>query len=147
MEIVTQFNIGGIVFPLSGVRPQSASAGTINGASIDRMAHEMPLSCVVHQNVGAVGGAPTTTSVITKLQDSADGSTFADYAPASANAVVQATAAVTAANTDNSMSVNLSSARRYIRAVTTVAFTGGTSPTALVAAMVLLSGENLDQAV
>ena len=147
MEIVTQFNIGGIVFPLSGVRPQSASAGTINGASIDRMAHEMPLSCVVHQNVGAVGGAPPTTSVITQLQDSADGSTFADYAPASANAVVQATAAVTAANTDNSVSVNLSSARRYIRAVTTVAFTGGTSPTALVAAMVLLSGENLDQAV
>jgi len=147
VEMVTQFNIGGIVFALSGVRPQSASAGAINGATIDRMAHEMPLSCVVHQNVGALGGAPTTTSVITKVQDSADGSTFADYAPLSALSVVQATTALTATNTDNSVNVNLSSARRYIRAVTTVAFTGGTSPTALVSAIVMLSGETLDPAV
>ena len=147
MDIVSQLNIGALAVPISGVRPQSASAGVINGASIDRAAHNLPLSCVLHQNVGALGGAPTTTSVVTKLQDSADNTTFADYAPASANSVVQACAALTATNTDNLANINISSARRYIRAVTTVAFTGGTSPTALVAAAVVIAGENLDAAV
>ena len=147
MDIVSQFNIGALAVPISGIRPQSASAGTINGASIDRAAHNLPLSCVLHQNVGALGGAPTTTSVITKLQDSADNASFADYAPANQNSVVQACAALTATNTDNTANINLSSARRYIRAVTTVAFTGGTSPTALVAAAVVIAGENIDAAI
>ncbi len=147
MDIVSQFNVGALAVPTSGVRPQNASAGTINGAVLDRMAHNMPLSCVLHQNLGAIGGAPTTTSVITKLQDSADNTTFADYAPANQNSVVQACAALTATNTDNTANINLSSARRYIRAVTTVAFTGGTSPTALVAATLVIAGENLDAAI
>jgi len=147
MDIVSQFNIGALAVPISGIRPQSASAGAINGASIDRAAHNLPLSCVLHQNVGALGGAPTTTSVITKLQDSADNTTFADYAPANQNSVVQACTALTATNTDNVANINLSSARRYIRAVTTVAFTGGTSPTALVAAAVVIAGENIDAAI
>ena len=147
MDIVSQLNIGALAVPISGVRPQSASAGVSNGASIDRAAHNLPLSCVLHQNVGAIGGAPTTTSVITKLQDSADNTTFADYAPSNQNNVVQACAALTATNTDNLANINLTSARRYIRAVTTVAFTGGTSPTALVAAAVMIAGENLDAAV
>jgi hypothetical protein len=147
MDIVSQLNIGALAVPTSGVRPQSASAGAINGASVDRAARNMPLSCLLHQNVGALGGAPSTTSVVTKLQDSADNSSFADYAPANQNNVVQACAALTATNTDNAVGINLSSARRYIRAVTTVAFTGGTAPTALVAATLVVAGENLVPAI
>jgi hypothetical protein len=54
---------------------------------------------------------------------------------------VAQTPALTAANTDNALPVDLSSAFRYIRSVTTVAFTGGSGPAALVAADVILGGE------
>lgn len=144
-DIVTQRNIGALLSIVTSVRPQSASAGAVNGVSIDRQVHSMAGCCVLHQTAGALGGAPTTTSVITKLQDSADNSAFLDYKPDGVN--VATNAALTAANTENSLSVDLTLARRYIRAVTTVAFTGGTTPTALVAADVVLSGENTVAAV
>lgn len=144
-DIVTQRNIGALLSIVTSVEPQSSVAATINGAGIDRQAHSMAGCCVLHQAAGALGGTPTTTSVITKLQDSADNSTFADYLPDGVN--VATTTALTAANTENGLSVDLTLARRYIRAVTTIAFTGGTSPTALVAGTVVLSGENTLAAV
>ncbi len=138
-DIVTQRNIGALLSPVTSVFPESSVAATVNGSSADRQAHSMAGSCSLHQVVGALGGAPTTTSVITKLQDSADNSTFADYKPDGVN--VATTAALTAATTENGVNVDLTAARRYIRAVTTVAFTGGTSPTALIHASVILGGE------
>jgi len=144
-SIVTQRNIGALLSVVTSVEPQSSAAATINGTGIDRQAHSMAGCCVLHQAAGAVGGTPTTTSVVTKLQDSPDNSTFSDYKPDWVN--VATNAALTAANTENSLSVDLTAANRYIRAVTTVAFTGGTSPTALVAADVVLSGENTVDAV
>lgn len=140
-DIVLQRNIGALIAPVPSVRPQAASAGAINGVSIDRQAHSTALSCLLHQIGGAVTGAPTTSSSITKLQDSADNSTFADYVDPNTG-VVATTAALSAANTDNTVAISLTSARRYIRAVTTVAFTGGTTPTAFVAADVILAGED-----
>ncbi len=145
MNPVTQHNIGALLAAVTSVFPQSSAAATVDGSSIDRDAHSMAGSCVLHQVAGALGGAPSTASVITKLQDSADNSTFADYKPDGVN--VATTVALTAADTENSVNVDLAAARRYIRAVTTVAFTGGTSPTALVAADVILGGENTAPAV
>lgn len=131
-------NLGAIALPIQSVSPQSSVAASINGASIDRFPHSMPLTCILHQSVGALSGAPTTTSVVTKLQDSADGTNFADFAP---DGVTMATLpALTAATKDNSLSIELTAARRFIRAVTTIVFTGGTTPAALVAADIIIGG-------
>lgn len=144
-DIVTQRNIGALLSIVTSVAPESSVAATVNGTSIDRQAHSLAGCCVVHQVAGALTGAPTTTSVITKLQDSADNSTFADYKPDGVN--VATNTALTAASTENSLSVDLTLARRYIRAVTTIAFTGGSTPSVLVAADIVLSGENTLAAV
>lgn len=135
-------DIGSMIRTITTVQPQSSGAATINGGSVDRAAHHMPMSCRLHQAVGAVSGSPSATSVTTKLQDSADGTTFADYTDPNTSAV-PTTAAVTAQNTENGVSVDLSNARRYVRGVTTVAFTGGTSPAALVVSEMIFGGEAL----
>ena len=137
-DLVTQRNIGSLVVPVTSVFPESAAAGTINGSSIDRTLHNLPNSCVLHQVVGAESGAPTTTSVQTTLQHSPDNATWSNYQIGSA---VQQTAALTAANSENTAAIDLTGAARFIRAVTAVAFTGGTSPAILVAADIILGGE------
>ena len=131
-------NVGSYVVPVTSVFPESASAGTINGSSIDRTLHNLPNSCVLHQVVGAESGAPTTTSVQTTLQHSPDNSTWSNYQIGS---TVQQTAALTAANSEDTAAIDLGGAYRFIRAVTAVAFTGGTSPAVLVAADIILGGE------
>jgi hypothetical protein len=145
MNIVTQHNIGALLALATSVLPQAAAA-SVNGAGVDRMAHGMPLSCVLHQVAGAESGAPTAVSVQTKLQHSADNSTWADYDPPGSATVAQ-TAALAAASSENAVAIDLSSANRYVRAVTTIAFTGGTSPTILVAADIVFGGEPLLPAV
>ena len=55
--LVALHNIGSLVVPVTSVFPQNAAAGTINGASIDRVSHNMANSCVLHQVVGADSGA------------------------------------------------------------------------------------------
>lgn len=136
-------NIGELIALVTSIRPQSSVAAAINGADIDRNLHGVAQSCVLHQTVGALSGGPTTTSVVTKLQHAPDNGsgapgTYADY---SVGGTVQATAAVTAANGESSLNVDLSGANRWIREVTTIAFTGGASPAALVAADLALGGE------
>lgn len=144
-DINVMKNIGALVDVVTSVEPQSSAAATINGTGIDRQLHGNALSCVLHTIEGAVSGAPSASSVQSKLQDSADNSTFADYKPDGVN-VAQA-AALSAANTENGLAVDLTNARRFIRAVTVVGFTGGTSPSALVAADIVLAGERTLPAV
>jgi hypothetical protein len=144
-DITTQRNIGSLLSPIFSVRPQSPAAGVVNGVSIDRQLHSMAGCCAVHSGIGAITGAPTTASVITKLQDSADNVTFADYLPDGANVAVLP--ALTAANAEGNLAVDLTLARRFIRAVSTVAFTGGTTPTAFTVTGIILSGENTLAAV
>ena len=137
-DLVTQRNIGALIVPVTSVFPESASAGTINGTSIDRTLHNLANSCVLHQVTGAETGAPTTASVQTKLQHSPDNSTWSDY---QIGTTVQETAALTVANSENTAAIDLTGAYRFIRPVTIVAFTGGTSPAIEVAAGVILGGE------
>ncbi|MDE1914737.1 MAG: hypothetical protein KGJ57_17440 [Sphingomonadales bacterium] len=143
--VALQHNIGAFIALASSVLPQAASA-SVNGSGLDRAAHNGALSCVLHAATGAITGSPTTTSVTTKLQHSADNSTWADYVAPGA-AAVAATSAITAASTDASVAIDLSSANRYIRAVSTIAFTGGSSPTVQVAADIAFGGETLRPAV
>lgn len=141
MNIAGQHNIGAFVAVATSVEPQAASAGTINGASIDRAARTNPLSCVMHTIVGADAGSPSAVSVQSQLQHSPDNSTWTNYTDPSTNLSAQA-AALSAINTENSLAVDLGNAYRYIRVQTVVSFTGGTSPTALIAADLVLGGED-----
>jgi hypothetical protein len=139
MNVATQRNIAALVAVVTSVQPQAASAA-INGGSIDRVSHSMAQSCVLHTALGAAAGSPTGISVVSKIQHSPDNSTWSDYEPDGVN--VAQSAALTAADTENSLAVDLTAADRYIRVVTTPTLTGGTSPTVELVADVILGGEN-----
>lgn len=136
--MASSHDIGALVVVATSIRPQSSSGGTINGASVDRFAHGMPLSCVLHQMVGTVSGAPASLSVQTTLQHSADGSTWSNYEPD--GATVQQTAVLAAANSENSVAIDLVMANRYVCASMAVALPGGTSPSVQVAADLVIAG-------
>ena len=103
-DLVTQRNIGALIALVPAIPPESSSGGTINGTALDRFAHGLPNSCVLHQMVGAISGAPTATSVQTKLQHSQDDVTWSDF---QINGTTQATAALAVANTDGSLGIDL----------------------------------------
>ena len=137
-DLVIQRNVGALIALVPAIPPESSSGGSITGTTIDRFAHGLANSCVLHQMLGAVSGAPTAVSVQTKLQHSQDDVTWSDF---QINGTTQTTAALAAANTDGSLGIDLTTAWRFIRAEMTVTFTGGTTPSALVAADLVLAGE------
>lgn len=122
-------NIGAYIQLLFCIIAQSASAGAINGPSIDRTGF---FSCVLHGVAGAATGSPSAQSVIYKLQHSDDESTWEDFGDAAD--------ALTADNGQVELDVDLSGAKRYVRCVATVALTGGSSPTLPVAGTLALGG-------
>lgn len=100
--------------------PQLAPAGTINGVAIDRLGCYSAVFTVV---TGAIAGAPTSQSVNAKLQHSdTSGGVYTDISGATLSTI-------TAGNASGEINVDLSSAKRYVRVVLTVAFVGGTTPT------------------
>lgn len=135
---VTQSNIGGLIQVVGSVPGTTAqAAATVNGASVDRAAHNMPLSCVLHANVSAIAGAPTTTAAAAKLQHAPDNATWTDYKPDGINVATGTLTAVGDLNVD----IDLALAQRYIRAVLAVSFTGGASPTVDTYVSIALGGE------
>lgn len=143
MSVALQRDIGKYIAVKKGIDPANASAGAINGAAIDRAGQgggKLALSAVLHHACGAATGAPTARTVDSKIQDSADGSTgWADYVDPKTG-VVAAAAQLTADNQDAEVDVDLSAAKKFIRVVETVGFTGGTTPAIPVAAGVSLGG-------
>ncbi len=142
MNLATQKKLGHLYKVTKGNPPAAASAGTRNGASIDRS----PAGGVTYHSAtlyaasGAETGAPSARTLDAKIQDSADGSTgWADYIPPG-QATVAAIAQITAANSEAEVDVDLSGAKRYVRVVETLGFTGGTSPTLGVQESVVLGG-------
>jgi hypothetical protein len=133
-------NIGGMVSTICSIFPAAASAGTVNGVSIDRSLHGLPMSATMHTAVGAQTGSPSAMSVVPTLQHSPDGSTWSAYLPDNVNAA--AAPALTAAASENEIAINLSAAQRYIRVQAVVGFTGGSSPSAQLCALVTIGGEN-----
>lgn len=121
-------NIGGEVTIKDVIRPRaSAAAGTygVTGATIDRSNFT---SMLVEVKTGASAGTPDSFAVDAKLQDSADGSSWADVAASASNPAVAITQ-ITAVNTSRFLEIDLSGLRRYVRMVAQVAFSGGSTPT------------------
>lgn len=142
---VLQHNIGAYVVDVTSVAPQASAAATINGTTIDRYSHSMPLSCILHTATGAETGAPSGVSVQSTLQHSPDNSTWANFLYDGTNTAQGA--AITAVNTDQNYPIDLALANRYLRVVTVISFTGGTSPTVGVYAELSLGGEQTLAAV
>ncbi|HEY4112868.1 MAG TPA: hypothetical protein VGM17_02300 [Rhizomicrobium sp.] len=125
-------NIGAFIKGKPGVAPQASSAGTVNGGWTDRLGYQ---SCLLFAQTGAASGSPSTQTLDCKLQ-SADDNSGTNAADIDGAAISQ----ITAVNSNASASVDLLGAKRWIRAVSTVAFTGGTSPTLLHSAAIVLGG-------
>jgi len=134
--ISAQRNIAEQAVAATSVEPQSSGAATIHGGWIDRYAHGDAQSCILHQAAGAISGSPSASSITSIIEDSVDGSTLAGTVSGSGSP-----AALTAQNTESQVGVDLSAARRYVRITMTVAFTGGTSPAALVYGDLVFGGE------
>lgn len=120
-------DLGGYVNTLREASPQAISTA-LNGVGIDRLSY---LGAVFAIEVGATTGTPTSFTVDAKLQESADNTTFTDIAGATMTQI-------TAANSHGEINLNLAGIKRYIRAVITPAFVGGTAPTVLVGASCVL---------
>lgn len=103
-----------------GTAPAAVAAGTRNSVGIDRLGFD---SGVLIAQTGAATGTPTTLTLAAKIQESADGTTgWADIA----GAVIDP---LTAENSVARVNLRLPTAKRFLRVVETVGFTGGTSPT------------------
>jgi hypothetical protein len=113
-----------------GVPPTARVSGSINGVIVDRFGF---LDAVVHLGLGAATGTPTAQGVALKLQTGAlaDGSDMADATGATITAL-------TADSLQAELDIDLSGYKRYIRAVVTTTFTGGTTPAIPVAVTVAL---------
>lgn len=114
-DVVNQLGGGPSQLPGS-----SALSGTTaaNGSSVDCDGVEGPVSLAVL--TGAATGSPTSFTVTAKLQESDDGSTWADIA-------TQTTLVMTAGSSVGKLRGIRT--KRYVRSVLTPAFVGGTSPT------------------
>ena len=120
------------VLTLLSIQPQVSSGGVVNGNN--SLAKPNTAVATMVCTTSAATGAPTSQSVIWKLQDSADGTTFADVvAPLGA---VPFTVTQTAANSSISFDFRPVELRNFIRAVATVAFVGGTTPSVTISAAV-----------
>jgi hypothetical protein len=137
MNVAHFAKAGALYDVVKGTPPAAVSAGTRNGAAINRIGFR---SLTLHAATGAETGSPSARTVNAKIQDSADGSTgWADYVPPGSSTAA-AVAEITAANAEAEVDVDLAGAKAYVRVVEVTAFTGGTSPTLGVATTVVLGG-------
>lgn len=131
-------NIGhGQVMNAAGTVCINASAGTTNGAGIDRYAQNARagkyLSAKLFAKVGAATGSPSAQSVTVTIQQSTDNSTWTSVAAVNvtgddASGSTAGLAALTADAALAQANVNLKHIARYVRVVVVTAFTAGTSP-------------------
>ncbi len=124
------YDTGGEVKTYRALSPQADSGGSAkNGVVIDRKGFDSLVATFI---TGAITGTPSSMSMVCKVQhgDASDGSDMAD--------ISGATATITAANETAEINVDCRDLKRYIRVSETTTFSGGTSPTVLVAAVVTL---------
>lgn len=133
-------NIGAYLKSVIGTPAIASDAETVNGAAIDREGHQ---SCVLICQGGAATGSPTGQTANFKIQDdAASGGSYADYTPPQGGQVGSpADAEITEQTADDflvKLNVDLSGAKRYIRVVSVVTLTAGTSPLWPISSAILL---------
>ena len=118
-----------------GAIPAAQVAGAVNGIIIDRFGFQ---DAVVHLGLGATSSTPSAQGVALKIQtgDVLAGTDMADVTGATI-------AALAADSLQAELDIDLSGYKRYIRAVVTTTFTGGTTPAIPVAVTVALGGATI----
>jgi hypothetical protein len=139
MTAQTITGIGNEVASRIGLDPSARSAGAANGTGIDRTGFN---SCALIALAGAVTGAPSAQTFDVKLQHADTlGGSYTDFVPSIPQpSPTGAVAQLTAASSLKKRSIDLKTAKKFIRAVGTVAFTGGTAPTLNTSAVIVLGG-------
>jgi hypothetical protein len=142
MTAQTITGVGPEVSTKIGLDAAARSAGAVNGTGIDRRGFN---SCVLVAQTGAVSGAPSAQTFDVKLQHSDTlGGTYTDFTPSVPNPGASgAVAQITAASAVKKRSIDLKTAKPFIRAVGTTGFTGGTAPTLLSSALIVLGGADV----
>lgn len=142
MSAQTITGVGQEVATRIGIDPVARSAGAANGTGIDRTGFN---SVLLVGQTGAETGSPTARSVDFKIQHSdVVGSGYVDYTPSIPNpGATGALAQIAAVSTLKKRSIDLKTAKPFIRVVATTAFTGGTSPTLLSSAVLVLGGADV----
>lgn len=142
MATQTITGIGPEVAPRIGLVPEARAAGTANGTGIDRRGFN---SCALIGQTGAITGAPAAQTLDLKLQHSDTvGGTYTDYVPSIPQPSPSgAVAQLTAASSVKKRSIDLKTAKAFIRATGVTAFTAGTAPTMLSSATIVLGGADV----
>lgn len=142
MTAQTITGIGPEVASRIGLDPAARAAGTVNGTGIDRRGFN---SCALIGQTGAITGAPSAQTLDLKLQHSDTvGGTYADYVPSIPQPSPSgAVAQITAASTVKKRSIDLKTAKAFIRVVGVTGFTAGTTPTMESSATIVLGGADV----
>ena len=120
--------------PYQLITPQLAAA-TVTGTGVQFTPNnDSGADAVAVVNIGAIAGAPSATSLIVTIEQSATvGGTYT---------VTGTFATATAASEVSTLPVKLDTTKPFVRAKATIAFTSGTSPTIAVGVLILVKQNN-----
>lgn len=113
---------------------QNSGDATLNGISINRATYNYADVAKFLVRSGVASGSPTSYTITCKIQDSADGSTWADVTDITSQVI-------SADDTEVTLDVDAGKYRKFLRVVATILFVGGTSPAVDVAGVAVLSGK------
>lgn len=114
--------------------------GAVNGVAVDRLGY---LSCAVFYIAGICPSVPTGFTVALKVQHS-DTTTSGDFVDFATLETFGTASDLSAASVAKYYDVNLRGAKRYIRTVETLTFTGGSSPSQLASIGIVLGDKNVE---
>jgi len=147
----TMRNIGNYITVQPGTIQTITAGGTgdateVNGVTIDRNAltQGRGQSAVLAILVKATMASAATTAIVTaNFQDSANDSDWTDYGTALGATTTHSAAggALTASSAVAKLSVNLASARRYIRAQVMCDLSASGTDTALISSVIIIAGQ------
>ncbi len=124
------------------LKAQSVSGSSaVNGAAVDTLGAD---SAKLRVAAVAASGSPTGASLAVKVQESADGSTGWTDALDNTGVAIGFTLTTTSADAENEARIEglNTNRQRYLRAVVTPTFAGGSSPASLVYAEIVLGLQN-----
>ena len=128
MPGTTTHDMANNVFNAVSLAAAASVAATLNGAAVDCTDVDGPIHAIIH--TGASANTPTTVSVVSKLQESDDGSNNWTDCPS-----LSSVAALAAVN--SSQIIRAQRTKKYCRTQSALTFTGGSSPTLVVGTSIM----------
>lgn len=130
-------HIGAQIALGQSIAPISSAASTVNGTGVNRDGY---LSASLDVETGAASGTPTTTSVVVAIQHSNDNGSTDPWTQATDKDGNNLATAAQGASAETKYDFDLSGLKKYVRAVATISFTGGTTPQVVHSSVFILGG-------